>query len=81
MFPTEEGMESVTYPQLSESDQRIVDFLREDGRTPFREIARQLGVSESMVRKRVGRLLETGWMPILGVTDPLQLGVHFLAST
>ncbi len=81
MFPTEEGMESVTYPQLSASDQRIVDFLRKDGRTPYREIARQLGVSESMVRKRVGRLLETGWMRILAVTDPLQLGVPFLATT
>jgi len=76
-----EPMEIVTYPQLNEVDQRIVDFLRDDGRTPYREIARQLGVSESMVRKRVNRLLESGWMRILAVTDPLQLGVQFLATT
>lgn len=74
-------MDKVTYPQLNESDQRIVDLLREDGRRPYRDIARQLGVSESMVRKRVSRLIESGWMRILAVTDPLQLGVPFLATT
>ncbi len=74
-------MDSVTYPQLNATDQRIVDFLREDGRKPYREIARQLGVSESMVRKRVARLLDTGWMRILAITDPLQLGVPVLATT
>lgn len=74
-------MDRVTYPQLSEIDQRFVDLLRQDGRMPFREIARQVGVSESMVRKRVGRLIESGWMRILAVTDPLQLGVPFVATT
>lgn len=74
-------MESVTYPQLNEIDQRIVDLLRTDGRTPYREIARQLGVSESMVRKRANRLIEMGWLRILAVTDPLQLGVPVLATT
>ena len=74
-------MNQVTYPQLNEADQRIVDMLRQDGRRPYRDIARELGVSESMVRKRVGRLIESGWMRILAVTDPLQLGVPFLATT
>lgn len=48
---------------------------------PYREIARRLGVSESMVRKRAGKLLESGWMRVLAVTDPLKLGVPFLATT
>ncbi len=74
-------MEKVTYPQLNPADQRIVDLLRQDGRRPFRDIARELGVSESMVRKRVNKLQESGWMRILAVTDPLQLGVPFLATT
>src|SRR5690554_7438977 len=74
-------MDKVTYPQLNQADQRIVDLLRQDGRRPFRDIARELGVSESMVRKRVNRLSESGWMRILAVTDPLQLGVPFLATT
>lgn len=69
------------YQQLDEVDQRIVDFLRQDGRMPYREIARQLKVSESMVRKRVNRLLESGWMRILAISNPLQLGVPILATT
>lgn len=69
------------YQQLDEVDQRIVDFLRQDGRMPYREIARQLEVSESMVRKRVNRLLDSGWMRILAISNPLQLGVPILATT
>ena len=72
---------ALKYQQLDETDQRIVDFLCIDGRMPFREIARQLKVSESMVRKRVNRLLESGWMRILAISNPLQLGVPILATT
>ncbi len=74
-------MDAVRYQQLSKVDRQIVDLLREDGRMPYREIARRLEVSESMVRKRAGRLLESGWMRVLAVTDPLRLGVPFLATT
>lgn len=70
-----------TYQHLDAIDQRIVDFLRVDGRTPYREIARQLDVSESMVRKRVNRLLDSNWMRILAISNPLQLGVPILATT
>lgn len=74
-------MKPAPYEQLDDSDRRIVDFLREDGRMPYREIARRLGASESMVRKRVNRLLDEGWMRILAISDPLQLGVPILATT
>ncbi len=69
------------YRQLDTVDRRIVDLLREDGRMAFREIARRLDVSESMVRKRVARLLRQGWMKIQAISDPLQLGVPILATT
>ena len=69
------------YPQLDATDSAIVDMLREDGRMPYREIARRLDVSESMVRKRVGKLLGAGWMRIMAISDPLQLGVPILATT
>jgi|FLYL01.1.fsa_nt_gi Lrp/AsnC family transcriptional regulator for asnA, asnC and gidA len=75
------GAARVNYRQLDPIDQKIVDFLRVDGRTPYREIARQLGVSESMVRKRVQKLLDSGWMRILAISDPLQLGVPIVATT
>lgn len=74
-------MKPAPYEQLDNTDRKIVDFLREDGRMPYREIARRLQVSESMVRKRVNRLLDEGWMRILAISDPLQLGVPILATT
>ncbi|TVR93386.1 MAG: Lrp/AsnC family transcriptional regulator [Trueperaceae bacterium] len=69
------------YQQLDAIDQAIVDALRIDGRRAYRDIARDLGVSESMVRKRCKRLLESGWMRILAISDPLALGVPVLATT
>ena len=70
-----------TYHQLDRVDQQIVDLLRTDGRMSYREIARRLDVSESMVRKRAGKLLESGWMRILAISDPLKLGVPIVATT
>lgn len=72
---------SSPYRQLNDTDRQIVDFLRQDGRTPYREIARQLSVSEGMVRKRVGKLLGAGWIRIVAMSDALQLGVPILATT
>ena len=69
------------YAQLDATDRRIVDALREDGRMAFREIARRIDVSEAMVRKRVTRLLDLGWMKIQAISDPLQLGVPVVATT
>lgn len=69
------------YAQLDAIDRRIVDALREDGRMAFREIARRIDVSEAMVRKRVARLLDLGWMKIQAISDPLQLGVPVVATT
>lgn len=69
------------YDRLDPVDQAIVVALRRDGRRPYREIARELGVSESMVRKRARRLLDDGWMRILAISDPLALGVPVLATT
>ncbi len=69
------------YTNLDEVDRKIVDYLREDGRMAYREIARRLDVSEGTVRKRVNKLLETGFIKILAVGDPLKLGVPVLAAT
>ncbi|CAN5772498.1 Lrp/AsnC family transcriptional regulator [soil metagenome] len=74
-------MTASLYQHLDATDRAIVDALRRDGRRPYREIARELGVSESKVRKRVHRLLDDGWMRILAISDPLALGVPVLATT
>lgn len=74
-------MPASEYRQLDPTDRQIVDLLREDGRMAYREIARRLGVSEALVRKRVSRLLSQGWMKIQAISDPLQLGVPIVATT
>lgn len=64
---------------LDELDKAIIVALENDGRRPFRDIARDLDVAESTVRSRVTRLQERGLIHITAVGDPLQLGVEVIA--
>jgi Lrp/AsnC family transcriptional regulator for asnA, asnC and gidA len=41
---------------------------------PYAAIGKAVGLSEAAVRQRVQRLLDSGVMQIVAVTDPLQLG-------
>jgi DNA-binding Lrp family transcriptional regulator len=41
-------------------DREILDILRRDARTPYTEIAEQVGTSEGTVRNRVERMTEAG---------------------
>jgi DNA-binding Lrp family transcriptional regulator len=41
-------------------DREILDVLRRDARTPYTEIAEQVGTSEGTVRNRVDRLVDEG---------------------
>lgn len=43
---------------MDDLDRRILDILRHDSRTPYTEIADQVGTSEGTVRNRVEQLLE-----------------------
>lgn len=43
---------------MDDLDRRILDILRRDSRTPYTEIAEQVGTSEGTVRNRVERLIE-----------------------
>lgn len=62
-------------------DQSLIVALEDDGRRPYREIARELGISEATVRSRVGRLVELGYIRITAVGNPLRLGFHVMAIT
>ena len=59
---------------LDETSKKIIEQLQEDGRRPYAAIAKAVGLSEAAVRQRVQRLLDTGVMQIVAVTDPLQVG-------
>ena len=60
---------------LDQTDLDIVAHLSEDGRCPFREIARKLGISEGKVRSRVSRMQENGFIRIAAVGSPGALGI------
>ena len=54
---------------MDQTDRRIIDLLRENGRRSNVEIARELGVSEGTIRKRVDRLLSSHILKIVGLVD------------
>ncbi len=70
----------MTAPHLDQLDRAIISQLQEDGRRPFRAIARALGVSEGTVRSRATRLQEDGILRILALADPYALGYAVQAS-
>ena len=72
------GREAV---RIDDLDKRIIVALEADGRRPYRDIARDLGIAEATVRARVGRLTEAGLIRITAVGDPLSLGVSTAAIT
>ncbi len=65
--------------ELSAVDRRIVEVQQRDGRRPFSQLARDVGVTEKTARRRVQGLLESGTIHITAVTDPRTLGYEFAA--
>ncbi|MCW2902579.1 MAG: AsnC family transcriptional regulator [Streptosporangiaceae bacterium] len=59
---------------LDDISKKIIEQLQQDGRRPYATIAKAVGLSEAAVRQRVQRLVETGAMQIVAVTDPLRVG-------
>ena len=60
---------------LDDVDRRIIDQLQEEGRRPYTEIARAVGLSEAGVRQRVASLTERGVIQIVAATSPGALGM------
>lgn len=61
-------------PPLDRVSKAIIDALQQDGRRSYSGIAEAIGLSEAAVRQRVNRLVESGVMQIVAVTDPRELG-------
>ncbi|MBK5289078.1 MAG: Lrp/AsnC family transcriptional regulator [Acidimicrobiia bacterium] len=64
---------------IDDTDKAIVEALQEDGRLPYTKLAAEVGLSEAAVRQRVQRLIESGVVQIVGVTDPMTLGFRRMA--
>jgi len=76
MARTREANGVRTAVEVSTLDKRITEHLQADGRRSFTSIATDLGVSGAAVRAHVGRLTRNGILQVVGVTDPLRLGLH-----
>ena len=59
---------------LDDVSKRIIEQLQSDGRRSYAAIGKAVGLSEAAARQRVQRLVDTGVMQIVAVTDPLTLG-------
>jgi Lrp/AsnC family transcriptional regulator for asnA, asnC and gidA len=64
---------------LDEIDRRVIKILQVDGRRPNTEIARELRVSETTIRKRVSQLVSRGLINIVAVPTPLAAGMNLSA--
>lgn len=60
--------------QLDDVSKAIIEQLQQDGRRSYAAIGKVVGLSEAAVRQRVQRLIESGVMQVVAVTDPLELG-------
>lgn len=59
---------------LDDVDAKLIDLLRQDGRTSNIDLARELGVSEGTVRRRFRALVDEEVVRVVAVTDASKLG-------
>jgi Lrp/AsnC family transcriptional regulator for asnA, asnC and gidA len=59
---------------LDDVAKAIIEQLQQDGRRPYAAIGKAVGLSEAAVRQRVQRLVDSGVIQIVAVTDPLTVG-------
>jgi len=52
----------------------IIEQLQQDGRRSYAAIGKAVGLSEAAVRQRVQRLVDSGAVQIVAVTDPMTVG-------
>jgi Lrp/AsnC family transcriptional regulator for asnA, asnC and gidA len=69
----------VTPPDLDAVDRRLLRILQADGRASYAAMAPEVGLSAPAVRLRVQRLIDTGVLQVVGVTDPIKLGLPVMA--
>ncbi len=61
---------------VDDIDRAIIAELQADGRRPYTEIARTVGLAEATVRQRIRRLERKGVIQVVAVVAPLRLGLR-----
>ncbi len=59
---------------MDELDRKIIALLQEDGRAPNAQIAREVGVSEGTVRRRMKKLLDDDVVRVVAIPNLDKLG-------
>ena len=62
--------------EIDDLDRQIIKLLSRDGRMSFTEIASRLGVTEKTVRIRYKNLIDHGILEVVGVVNPIALGIR-----
>ena len=75
----ESAIGTAQFDSLDETDLKIIEALRKDGRVAFAQIAEQLDVSPGMIRQRYNRLVEQGYLKVVAITNPLRMGFTSMA--
>lgn len=70
---------NTTGPQIDRVDRAIIEELQRDGRVPYTRLGSAVGLSEAAVRQRVQRLIDSGVMQVVAVTNPLSHGKRRMA--
>jgi len=65
--------------QIDDTDRAIIEELQRDGRTPYTRLGAAVGLSEAAARQRVQRLVDSGVMQVVAVTNPLASGYRRMA--
>ena len=65
--------------QIDETDRAIIEELQRDGRVPYTRLGSAVGLSEAAARQRVQRLIDSGVMQVVAVTNPLAHGKRRMA--
>lgn len=64
---------------IDKLDQKLIQELQNDGRKSYVDLARELGVVEGTVRKRIKDLIDENVLKIVAVLNAHQLGYSFIS--
>lgn len=68
-----------SHTQIDETDRAIIEQLQRDGRVAYTRLGTAVGLSEAAARQRVQRLIDSGVMQVVAVTNPLAHGFRRMA--
>ena len=64
---------------MDEIDKQLIEILQTNGRSSNARIAREVGVSEGTVRRRLRRLVQDEIIRVVAVPDPEKMGFNTVA--